>query len=65
MEEREKKHIAKLIGKEVSYFNGWSVTQEQMEADIMKAAEKISKYVDKKIKDNVRTIYRYDDGRYL
>jgi hypothetical protein len=51
MNKREKAHIAKLIAKEVSYFNGWSVTQEQMNEDIAKAAENISKYLSRKYID--------------
>ncbi len=33
------------IRKEVSYFNGWSVTQEQMEEDITVAAKRIITYL--------------------
>jgi len=48
LDERTVKHITKLIINEVSYFNGWSVPQETMEADCKKAADKISKYLSRK-----------------
>ena len=38
-------HIAKLIASEVSYFNGWSVSHEQVDTDCFKAAVKIEKYL--------------------
>jgi len=44
---REVNHIAKLIESEVSYFNGWSVTEGQMKNDCMVAAQKIEKYLNR------------------
>ena len=49
LDKRTVNHIAKLIEKEVSYFNGWSVPQEIMESDCKKAADKIAKYLDTKL----------------
>lgn len=48
MNKREKKHVASLIRDQVSYFNGFSVSEVQMEEDIAKAAENISKYLSRK-----------------
>ena len=39
------KHIAKLVKKEVAYFNGWYVSHETMEEDCKKAAENIFRYL--------------------
>lgn len=45
MDEQELNHVTKLIMKEVSYFNGWSVSQEQMEEDCEAAAKAVRKYL--------------------
>jgi len=49
MDDKIKRHIAKLIEKEVAYFNGWCVPETVMVADCKKAADKIAKYLDKKL----------------
>jgi len=41
-------HIAKLIMAEVSYFNGWRVSEDSMESSCFKAACKVSNYLDRK-----------------
>jgi len=48
----ELNHIAKLIQSEVSYFNGWSVSQETMEDSCKDAAKKIQRYLKNKEKRN-------------
>lgn len=45
MNERQIKHITKLIRREVAYFNGWSVSEETMEKDCRKAALNVAKYL--------------------
>ena len=42
---KQRDHITKLIMSEVSYFNGWSVSQEDMAQDCWKAACKIEQYL--------------------
>lgn len=38
-------HIAKLIRREVSYFNGWSVSEESVDMACRTAALKILRYL--------------------
>ncbi len=45
MNKKELEHVTNLIVSEVSYFNGWSVSQEQMTLDCEAAAKKIRKYL--------------------
>jgi hypothetical protein len=47
--ERERKHIAKLIRREVGYFNGWSVSYEQVDKDCEAATKKIERYLKRKL----------------
>lgn len=45
LSERQLAHIAKLIRREVSYFNGWSVSEMQVQSACDKAARKILHYL--------------------
>lgn len=40
--------ISKLIEKEVSYFNGWAVSEESMRDNCSKAAENILRYLERR-----------------
>jgi len=62
MEENERmaKHINDMILREVSYFNGWSVSEEQMNKDCMRAASNVVKYVERR---NKRKNRKTDFGR--
>lgn len=49
-----RKHIAKLIRREVSYFNGWSVSEESVQAACDKATTKVLRYLgEKKVKGDL------------
>lgn len=48
MKELLVKHIAELIEGQVSYFNGWAVSDETMERDCRDAAEDILAYLKRK-----------------
>ena len=39
------KHATKLIRREVGYFNGWRVSDEQMDRDCENAAKKVIRYL--------------------
>ena len=43
-----RKHIRRLIVAEVSFFNGWSVSEENMQGACQKAADKILRYLGRK-----------------
>lgn len=47
--EKEMKHISKLIKSEISYFNGWSVSDKALDDACSAASKKINKYLSKKI----------------
>lgn len=49
---KEKAYVAKLIASEVSYFNGWEVSQDQLREDCLKAAKKVERYFRRKAKQN-------------
>jgi len=42
------RHCATIIQKEVGYFNGWSVSDDDEREACLKAAAKVKKYLDKK-----------------
>lgn len=52
--EMNEKHIANLIRDEVSWFNGWAVTQEEMEDSCKKAAYKVCAYLENKKKREIK-----------
>jgi hypothetical protein len=43
--ERVRKHIAELIRREVSFFNGWAIPDSSARKACEKATEKILKYL--------------------
>jgi len=43
--EPDKKHMTKLIRREVSYFNGWSVSEERVTEACANAVESILRYL--------------------
>lgn len=45
MPKTEKEHVAKLIRREVSFFNGWWVEEETVQKACEKAAKKVLRYL--------------------
>ena len=52
--ENEREHLIDIIEREVSFFNGWAVTQETQRNACEKAATKARRYLEKKLKDHYR-----------
>jgi hypothetical protein len=46
--QKEKKYAAKLIRDEVSYFNGWGVSEEAVQESCEKALKKVERYLERK-----------------
>lgn len=51
---KERKHLTDIIEKEVSFFNGWAVTQEDQRKICEKAAKKARRYLERKLKDHYK-----------
>lgn len=51
---KERDHITRLIRKEVSFFNGWSVSEDRVESACFKAACKVEKYLAAKNRRELR-----------
>ncbi len=43
-----RKHLRRIIEREVAWFNGWAVREESMQESCQKAADKILRYLGRK-----------------
>ena len=53
---KQRDHIANIIRGEVSYFNGWSVSEDSVDSSCFRAACKIELYLKRKSRRENHTV---------